>query len=118
MSTSIQHLLCGALLTLASANASATSPCRDPDGCLDEWAVMILLLSETQLTYCPQFASWSETQKKELLEKVVGGEGSPGYLERLRATEEYAKRPDIAAQIKEKPEAIEGMCKDLLIKPK
>ncbi|WP_166895870.1 hypothetical protein [Massilia sp. CCM 8734] len=54
MSTSIQHLLCGALLTLASAHASATSPCRDPDGCLGEWAVMILFSSETQLKYCPQ----------------------------------------------------------------
>ncbi|NHZ99209.1 hypothetical protein [Massilia sp. CCM 8734] len=60
----------------------------------------------------------SEAQKEELLKKAVSAEGSPGYLEPLRATGHDARRPDIAAYIKEHPEEIEAMCKDLLIKPK
>ncbi|NHZ37564.1 hypothetical protein [Massilia rubra] len=118
MSTYFQQLLLGAVLTLAATSASASSPCRDPDGCLDKWAVLILLSAEAQLTYCPAFASLSDAQKEELLQENVNGEGTPGYLARLRATEHYANRPDIAVQIREKPELIEDMCKELMIKKK
>ena len=118
MSTSIQHLLCGALLTLASANASATSACRDPDGCLDDFPVMMLYSAEAQLKYCPAFASLNEAQKKKLLQKEFSRHGSPGYLDRLRATDSYVNRPDMAAYLKENTDGLEKMCSELVIKPK
>ncbi|NHZ92010.1 hypothetical protein F2P45_23820 [Massilia sp. CCM 8733] len=118
MSTCFRQLLPGALLTLAAASASATSPCEDPEGCLDKWPVMILILMETQLAYCPALVSLTDAQKEELVQENFKSGGTPGYLARLRATEHYAHRPDIAAQIKEKPELIEEMCKELMIKPK
>ncbi len=118
MSTYLQHLLCGALLMVATASASATSACRNPDGCLDEWPVMILASMEAQLKYCQSLASLSNAKKEELLEEEFKVQGAPGYLKRLRATEHYASRPDIAAYIKENPREIEELCKELLVKPK
>ncbi|NHZ65742.1 hypothetical protein [Massilia genomosp. 1] len=118
MSTYFRQLLLGALLALAAASASATSPCREPEGCLDEWPVFVLTLMEAQLTYCPAFASFSDAQKEELLQENFKGEGTPGYLDRLRATVHYANRAEMIAQIQARPSAIEDLCKELLVKKK
>lgn len=118
MLTCFRYLLCGAFLTLATANASATSACPDADGCLSEWPVMILVSMEAQLKYCPSLASLSDVKKEALLREEFKVQGAPGYLDRLRATGHYANRPDIDAIVKENPEEIKELCKELMIKPK
>lgn len=118
MATYFQQLLLGAVLTVATASASARGPCKNPHGCLDEWPVFILTLMEMELTYCPAFASLRDAQKEELLQESFKDEGTPGYLDRLRATAHYAKRADMIAEIKARPDGIDDLCKELLIKKK
>ena len=58
-----RKLLLAAVLTLCTSSASATSACKDPEGCLDAWAVFILVLHELRLEHCPPLSSLSDEEK-------------------------------------------------------
>ena len=110
--------LAHAALLLACTPASATQPCPDPNGCIDEAAATFLLITEFTEKFCAEADPPNAPLYKARLKQQLRDE-RPDYLERLRASQIYAfvkaeMEGKIPGSPKADPQFFLGECKQAL----